>query len=672
MLGKISGKITTTGFGFEAEARVKKLDYIAVKDPEGRWILACIDSIVREGSSTIARANIIGYRDRRGFLKTPKVPFSTGTPIFPAEKDFIKEVLGLEGEGAYVGLLEGYDIKVKMPIEHIIKKHMAILAKTGTGKSYAAGIILEEMAENKIPVIIIDPHGEYSTLGRVNKKDSEIRLSERFGIKPRDYKEQIQIFGINKGKQIRLDSRLSLEDLTSIIPTKLSPSQRGLLYSVIRNMEGESYTLRDVIESVEGSRSQSKWNLMPLLELLERTGLFSANPTRPEELVKEGRVSIVDLKEAKPEIQQMVVLKLAEDLFNARKRGKIPPFLLVLEEAHNFCPERGFGEAASSGILRTIASEGRKFGMGLCVISQRPARIDKSVLSQCNTQIILKVTNPNDLKAITDSVEGVTPGLKEEIRDLPVGVALVVGITEQPLLVDIRVRKSQHGGESIGEDFIPEEKVLVFEPRLTKGEMEKRFGEGELRFLNYPLWEVECKGQKFVYVDGITGEVLFKREGYIERSKGIKSLLGMGQLGRSIMLYLSKYRFATLDSMAYGLDMESGNIQSEVKRMMNNGLIKTDGYAFTHSEGIDVPFDIEHLQVGDNLSEKDSKDITLNFSVSGDSARAIPVLWGLEVIKVGPVYYPYWVIKEKGKHVLIDAVNARVDPLASENVQRVI
>jgi DNA helicase HerA-like ATPase len=72
---------------------------------------------------------------------------------------------------------------------------------------------------------------------------------------------------------------------------------------------------------------------------------------------------------------------------------KIPPFMLVVEEAHNFCPERGFEKAISSNIMRTIASEGRKFGLGMMVISQRPARVDKNVISQCNTQIILRVTN---------------------------------------------------------------------------------------------------------------------------------------------------------------------------------------------------------------------------------------------------------------------------------------
>ena len=80
----------------------------------------------------------------------------------------------------------------------------------------------------------------------------------------------------------------------------------------------------------------------------------------------------------------------------------------------------------------------------------RAAKVDKNVLSQCNTQMILKVTNPNDLKAIATSVEGLTPGMAEEIQRLPIGVALVMGGNiHMPLLVEVRPRESRHGGESI-------------------------------------------------------------------------------------------------------------------------------------------------------------------------------------------------------------------------------
>jgi len=88
--------------------------------------------------------------------------------------------------------------------------------------------------------------------------------------------------------------------------------------------------------------------------------------------------------------------------------------------------------------------------MGMMVISQRPARIDKNVLSQCNTQIIMKMTNPNDLKAISKGLEGSSSEVEEELKRLPPGVSILVSNDiELPVIVDIRVKKSKHGGESV-------------------------------------------------------------------------------------------------------------------------------------------------------------------------------------------------------------------------------
>ena len=115
----------------------------------------------------------------------------------------------------------------------------------------------------------------------------------------------------------------------------------------------------------------------------------------------------------------------------------IPPGMLVVEEAHNYAPEKGFSKTLSSDILRTIASEGRKFGLGMMVISQRPARVDKNVLSQCGTQIIMKVTNPNDLKAISKGLEGVSSYVEDELMRLPPGVATLVSTDIELSLIHI-------------------------------------------------------------------------------------------------------------------------------------------------------------------------------------------------------------------------------------------
>ena len=101
-----------------------------------------------------------------------------------------------------------------------------------------------------------------------------------------------------------------------------------------------------------------------------------------------------------------------------------------------------------------LPRKGAKFGLGLMIISQRPARVDKNVISQCNTQIIMRVTNPNDLKALSKGLEGMTSDLEEEIKRLPSGVAMLVSNEiERPITVNIRPRKSRHGGVSTRDRF---------------------------------------------------------------------------------------------------------------------------------------------------------------------------------------------------------------------------
>jgi DNA helicase HerA-like ATPase len=106
MLGRISGSVTTKDFSFKAEAKVKKLQYVAVKDFDGKWILSYIDSITNYMNSTVAKAKVIGYRDSRSFLKSLSIPFEPGTPVYIADDELIKTTLGLKDEGLYIGILE--------------------------------------------------------------------------------------------------------------------------------------------------------------------------------------------------------------------------------------------------------------------------------------------------------------------------------------------------------------------------------------------------------------------------------------------------------------------------------------------------------------------------------------------------------------------------------------
>ncbi|MCK4714703.1 MAG: ATP-binding protein, partial [Candidatus Aenigmarchaeota archaeon] len=565
--------------------KVKKLDYVAIKTPEGEWVTAYIDNMTRYADKTIANCHVIGYRNPRGFLVVPNVPFAPETPVFSASEEQIRGTLGIPEDGLYIGILDGYDIKVNLPVKQLMTKHVSVLAKTGAGKSYMAGVLLEEFAEKKLPVVVIDPHGEYSSLCVANDDEKEMKFADKFGIESKSYADQVRRFSI-EDNNLKLNAKLSADDIFQCLPVKVSGTQKGLIYSALRNIGGKDYTLTDLINEISTLPSQSKWNLISALEFLDKTRLFSKTPTRPEELVKPGQVSIIDIKYAKPEIQQTIVFKLAQELFSARKRGTIPGFFLVLEEAHTFCPERGFGEVSSSKIIRTIASEGRKFGLSLCIITQRPARVDKNVLSQCNTQIIMKVTNPNDLKAITDSAEGITPGMREEIRDLPVGSALVVGVTEQPVLTEIRVRRSKHGGESV----LPSVKAgpmkvrnTALPPRFDKKKIEESFKDATVFQVNYPVWFLKgtVNGDNVsLYIDGLMGEVMYESRGELKRTNGLKSLVTLSSTERKIISTLLSIKYGTLEKVATATRLMNNDCHRLLKNLMDKGLVTSDGYNF--------------------------------------------------------------------------------------------
>jgi DNA helicase HerA-like ATPase len=480
IIGYIYGDVGSTEFNFAVNGQnVKKFDYIFAPHKEGQ-ILAQIMDIKQHSNLNFedaaqlmtqeekplvkakisAFADVIGYKDKRNLLQSPRTPFDAGTGIYKAEEDLIRNVLGLslaKDNGAYIGLLKGHDLQVYLNIDTMVQKHICILAKTGGGKSYACGVLVEELLKNKIPLVIIDTHGEYRSLKEPNANRKEQKNMEKFGVKKNSYSSQIIEYS-PLGKRGNMNHitlngvNLEANEILDLLPASLSGPQKGVLYQAIKEIkEYKSYfTIRDIIDTIHRSKSNAKWNVIASLESLDSIGVFSENATNTVDLVKKGKCSLINMKGVPPDVQTVVVARLTKQLFDQRKAGKIPPFLFIVEEAHNYCPERGYGSAVSSSILRTIASEGRKFGMGLCVVSQRPAKVDKNIISQCNTNIILKVTNPNDLKAIIQSVEGLTNQTYREIQRLPIGVALISGGTLQmPVMTEIRTRETNHGGRSV-------------------------------------------------------------------------------------------------------------------------------------------------------------------------------------------------------------------------------
>lgn len=527
ILGRIIGKVTTNEFKFQVEKQTKKFEYVQIYHKAYDYVLCQVVELETDQDKTIAYCQILGYKDK-GRIKKIRIPFDPGSEVLKAEDSFIKEIVKLEGSeyGGFIGKLDGKDIDVTLDLNKVLSMHLSVLAKSGSGKSYAVGVLLEEMIARKIPLIIIDPHGEYNTLKYKNDNDRDVEKLSLFGLQAEGF--NVEEYGdpeINKGaKPLKLQLNMDQEEIMNLLPGKLSSSQLALLYSAFKFEPNE---LDGLLLALDQEDSNSKYSVMNMIEYVRDLNIFTNSNVNYSSFVKQGQATIINLKGMNPDVQEIVVYKLAKELFELRKKEKIPPFFFVIEEAHNYCPERSFGETKASKILRNIASEGRKFGLGLCAISQRPARVDKSVLSQCSTQIILKITNPNDLKAVVSSVEGINSNTEKEIQNLMIGQALITGITEMPLLVNIRPRKSLHGGISkdiIKEDFTAkleefseEEFKPIIKPNIERKDVMIIEGVSEIKTLLIPCIQVVCEDSQKdkaykLLIEKIHGEIIIDKD----------------------------------------------------------------------------------------------------------------------------------------------------------------
>ncbi|MCI4357805.1 MAG: ATP-binding protein [Thermoplasmata archaeon] len=475
-VGVIFGDVGLGHFQISLSHPIERGDYLTIEDESHGRVLCQLDDLHRTSDLNLERADeigrgeistpiherllgvatIIGFRDGQGIVKIPTIPFRPGAKVYRAEEPLIAEVLGLKhrgNTGAYVGLLRNHDLRIELDINQLVQRHVSVLAKTGGGKSYLLGVLIEELLRHKVTCVIIDPHGEYGSLRNPAEKNG---ASARFAVEAQGFAKQVQEFSPDvalnpSAKPLTFSLRhIDPRDLLVFMGLTNVKSYLAPLKEIVDAVAqtNADYGVKDLVRAAEHGEGAVAETLHERLEYLEQTKILGPKGTSLSELVVKGVATLINLRGVAPDVQELVVARIASNLFDNRKKDKIPPLFLVIEEAHNFAPQQG--TATCSRILKNIASEGRKFGLGLCVVTQRAARIDKSVLSQCNTQLILQVTNPLDVRAIAQSIEGLTPGMTEMIQSLPVGVALVTGGGyHTPLFCEVRPRATRHGGESV-------------------------------------------------------------------------------------------------------------------------------------------------------------------------------------------------------------------------------
>lgn len=418
--------------------------------------------------------DVIGYFDGRlGFMNPRKTP-DPGSKVCLASDQTLRAVLNRkqpqEIGAAHIGSLLLRDegaVPIALDVKELVSTHMAILAGTGSGKSYTAGVLVEELLlpHNRAAVLIFDPHGEYSTL-------EEMRGHSAF--KGDDgYAPQVKVL---RPDDIRIRvSSLEYADILMLLP-EMSDRQQSILskaYAFLKRKKGQSrWDVQDLIQAVfdadrqtDEDGNEKAGSSAPALEWkldrLDRSDYFDAmEHLAPRDLFEPGQVTVLQMNEISQEEQQVICAAILRQVNQARintqkelitpdDENYLPyPVFILLEEAHRFAPANE--PSRCKAVLRTILSEGRKFGMGVGLITQRPGKLDSDVLSQCMSQFIMRIVNPVDQDSLKYGVEAAGRDLLKELPALTKGQIIISGAcVNTPVLCKVRRRLTTHGGETL-------------------------------------------------------------------------------------------------------------------------------------------------------------------------------------------------------------------------------
>ena len=492
LVGRVVGEATPTEFWFVSskEEHPPRYEYVVIYSDENVdgvvrrvEVLAQVTRVVSRSSAYSDRldfttlekiysagiddVNVICSARTLGFLvegrreiRMPRRAIYPGNEVYLAPDDLIREFFSYpEEEGLHIGYLVS---RPRVPVYVSLngfRRHVAVLAQTGAGKSYTVGVLVEELLKKGGTIVIIDPHADYVFLGQT-KDGSPHPLRERvlvFRNPSSTGRYSEDSIGNVRPYTIRF-SDLSEDEVADIleIPERWT-NIRDAISNVIHQLRGggkkSEYTVDDFISKMEEEAREDRHakRALKYVRRLKRLRVFGEVTTDVSEMLRPMQVSVLDLSGLNDASMDYIAYRVLTDIYIRVSTGEYPyPVFVVIEEAHKFVPPKKERTTKSRSIINTIAAEGRKFGVFMILVSQRPSKIDGDALSQCNSQIILRVTNPADQRAILVSSERMSESLLSDLPGLNIGEAVIVGeLTKVPVLVKVRERETREGGADI-------------------------------------------------------------------------------------------------------------------------------------------------------------------------------------------------------------------------------
>ena len=452
------------------------------------WLIANVRTMkASESSEIVAHVDFLGEGTkeasgrvgnfRRGVTRYP-IP---GSPVYPVSTDDLRNVFAATDE-PHIEIGTVYptdDIRGALYIDPMLGKHFAVLGSTGTGKSTSVSLILHRISEASPEghIVMIDPHGEYSaafkSCGEIFNVDNlqlpywllnfeehcEVLLTTQGQDRQRDADilAKCLLAARTKGKdvsqfgKVTVDSPIPylLADLNTIIVNEMGKLERA----------GDTLPFQRLKTKLDELRADPRYTFMFSGMLVsDSMGSFVAKLFR---LPSQGRpISIVDVSGVPSEVTSVVVSVLARMVFDYAIWSRTEaqrPLLLVCEEAHRYVPkdEHAGGQAVRK-ILERIAKEGRKYGVSLGLITQRPSDLAEGVLSQCGTILSMRLNNDRDQACVRAAMPEGARGFLDAIPALRNRECIVCG---EGVAIPIRVRF---------DDLEPEKRPASSDPSFAR------------------------------------------------------------------------------------------------------------------------------------------------------------------------------------------------------------
>ncbi|HEY8603962.1 MAG TPA: DUF87 domain-containing protein [Tsuneonella suprasediminis] len=426
------------------------------------WLLASVRNQRqdrRQNGGIIADVDFLGegleekltgriHAFRRGVTRYP-IP---GAYVYPATTADLRQIYASDGRTSIpIGTVyPTRDIRAGLYVDAMLGKHFALLGSTGTGKSTSAALILHRICEAAPEghIVMVDPHGEYAAAFKNNGMVLDVsNLQMPYWLM--NFEEHCEVLLTRTGNERQVDADILAKCL-------LRARSKNRLAESMGKITVDSpipYLLSDLSNEIQNEMGKldKSTNTAPYMRLKTKLDELKADPryqfmfsgmlvgdTMADFLCRifrmpgEGRpISIIDVSGVPSDITSTVVAVLSRLVFDFAIWGrdeKTRPILLVCEEAHRYVPSEKHADDSSVGrILSRIAKEGRKYGISLGLITQRPSDLAEGVLSQCGTIIAMRLNNERDQSFVKAAMPEGARGFLDSIPALRNRECIVCG-----------------------------------------------------------------------------------------------------------------------------------------------------------------------------------------------------------------------------------------------------